>query len=69
MIWNFLADFNNIVGIATILGTMAALIALYPIVKPFFLRVTGKISGLSSSEISYLHSLEKDLELKNQKNQ
>lgn len=65
---DFFSGINNIIGIATVLGTIAAWIALYPLVKPYLSKHTGKISELDEFEISYLTSLEKDLEAKNQKN-
>ncbi len=61
-------DFNTIVGIATVLGTLAAWIALWPIAKPYLKRFTGGISRLTAHEETYLLSLAKDLEQKNQKN-
>lgn len=64
----FTFDFNTIVGIATILGATATCIALYPLLKPYLQRLEGKISEVSDSEASYLKSLAKDLEHRNQKN-
>jgi hypothetical protein len=65
---DFLSDMNNIIGIATVLGTIAAWLALYPIVKPYILKHMGSTAELNEFEIAYLSSLEKDLEAKNQKN-
>ncbi len=65
---DFFSEAKNIVGISTILGTIAAWIALYPIIKPYLLKITGKIIPPNEFERSYLISLEKDLETKNQNN-
>ena len=65
---SFTFDFNNIVGIATILGAIATCIALYPLLMPYLQRLEGKISKVSDSEATYLKSLAKDLEERNQKN-
>lgn len=65
---DFFSGIDNIVGIATVLGTIAAWLALYPIAKPYILKRIGKIDSPDDSEIAYLSSLEKDLEAKNLKN-
>ncbi len=68
MTWHLPLDLDAFVGIATIFGVIAAWIALYPLAKPYFHRLTGNIPALDDIEKSYLESLVKDLESKNQNN-
>lgn len=60
--------FDLIIGIATVLGTVATWIALYPIFQPKLFKFLGKIQEVSSEESSYLKSLILDLEQKNLRN-
>jgi len=64
-------DFNTIVGIATIIGTLAACVSVYPIVfswlKTKFLSLSGAINQLTQSELSYLRALIRDIENQNRK--
>lgn len=65
---DILLHFNNVAGIASIIGAIAAWIALLPSIRPVLRKLGGKIPELTSTESSYLESLAKDLESKNHKN-
>ena len=65
---NFLFDFNTIVGLATILGTIAVFISIYPLFQSILQRLGGNVSEVSEDEASYLMSLKKNLEFLNEKN-
>ncbi len=61
-------NWEYLVGLATIISALAAVIALYPQFKPRLQKFFGKILEVSAEEDSYLDSLIRDLEKKNAMN-
>lgn len=61
-------SFQNLAGIASIVGLIIALVTLPPVLKRYYKRLSGKIPKLPPTELSYLQSFIKDLELRNRQN-